>query len=122
MVPETGMSNAFGYIPSEANFIHPGKRPLSSISTSIVERPNGTVSLVTGSAGGIITTTLQVMLNVLEKNTTAHEALTAPRMHDQLVPQEVSFEYAFDNSTIAYMKEIGSKSHGWRRGRAQLKL
>ncbi|KAJ4156431.1 hypothetical protein NW754_008060 [Fusarium falciforme] len=123
MVPETGMvmnnemndfsipgeSNAFGYIPSEANFIRPGKRPLSSISTSIVERPDGTISLVTGSAGGsrIITATLQVMLNVLEKNMTAHEALAAPRMHDQLVPQEVRFEYAFDNSTVAYMKEIG---------------
>ncbi|RSL90154.1 hypothetical protein CDV31_015736 [Fusarium ambrosium] len=123
MVPETGMvmnnemndfsipgeSNAFGYIPSEANFIRPGKRPLSSISTSIVERPDGTVSLVTGSAGGsrIITATLQVMLNVLEKNMTAHEALAAPRMHDQLVPQQVRFEYSFDNSTVAYMKEIG---------------
>lgn len=123
MVPETGMvmnnemndfsipgeSNAFGYIPSEANFIRPGKRPLSSISTSIVERPDGTVSLVTGSAGGsrIITATLQVMLNVLEKNMTAHEALVAPRMHDQLVPQQVRFEYSFDNSTVAYMKEIG---------------
>lgn len=123
MVPETGVvmnnemndfsipgeSNAFGYIPSEANFIRPGKRPLSSISTSIVERPDGTVSLVTGSAGGsrIITATLQVMLNVLEKNMTAHEALAAPRMHDQLVPQQVRFEYAFDNSTVAYMKEIG---------------
>ncbi|KAF4472220.1 gamma-glutamyltransferase [Fusarium albosuccineum] len=123
MVPETGVvmndemndfsipgeSNAFGYIPSEANFIRPGKRPLSSISTSIVERPDGTVSLVTGSAGGsrIITATLQVMLNVLEKNMTAHDALAAPRLHDQLVPQQITFEYAFDNSTVAYLKEIG---------------
>ncbi|KAM5343568.1 hypothetical protein ACJ41O_012105 [Fusarium nematophilum] len=123
MVPETGLvmnnemndfsipgqSNAFGYVPSEANFIRPGKRPLSSISTSIVERPDGTVSLVTGSAGGsrIITATLQVMLNVLEKNMTALEALTEPRLHDQLVPQQVTFEYTFDNSTVAYLKEIG---------------
>lgn len=104
-----GESNAFGYIPSEANYIRPGKRPLSSISTSIVERPDGTVSLVTGSAGGsrIITATLQVMLNVLEKNMTAHGALAAPRLHDQLVPQQVSFEYTYDNSTVAYLKEIG---------------
>ncbi|KAF4970395.1 hypothetical protein FZEAL_10050 [Fusarium zealandicum] len=123
MVPETGLvmnnemndfsipgeSNAFGFIPSEANFVRPGKRPLSSISTSIVERPDGSVSLVTGSAGGsrIITATLQVMLNVLERNMTALRALSAPRMHDQLVPQQVSFEYAFDNSTVAYMNEIG---------------
>lgn len=124
MVPETGVimnnemndfsipgsSNAFGFIPSEANFIRPGKRPLSSISTTIVERANGIVSLVTGSAGGsrIITATLQVVLNVLEKNMTTHEALAEPRIHDQLVPQQVAFEYTFDNSTVAYMKEIGN--------------
>ncbi|KAH6976161.1 gamma-glutamyltranspeptidase [Ilyonectria sp. MPI-CAGE-AT-0026] len=124
MVPETGVimnnemndfsipgsSNAFGFIPSEANFIRPGKRPLSSISTTIVERANGIVSLVTGSAGGsrIITATLQVVLNVLEKNMTTHEALAEPRIHDQLVPQQVAFEYTYDNSTVAYMKEIGN--------------
>lgn len=124
MVPETGVimnnemndfsipgsSNAFGFIPSEANFIRPGKRPLSSISTTIVERANGIVSLVTGSAGGsrIITATLQVLLNVLEKNMTTHEALAEPRIHDQLVPQQVAFEYTFDNSTVAYMQEIGN--------------
>ncbi|KAF7551243.1 hypothetical protein G7Z17_g5165 [Cylindrodendrum hubeiense] len=124
MVPETGVimnnemndfsipgsSNAFGYIPSEANYIRPGKRPLSSISTTIVERANGIVSLVTGSAGGsrIITATLQVLLNVLEKNMTAPEALAEPRLHDQMVPQRVEFEYTYDNSTVAYMKEIGN--------------
>ncbi|KAL7758399.1 hypothetical protein ACKLNR_012926 [Fusarium oxysporum f. sp. zingiberi] len=123
MVPETGLvmnnemndfsipgqSNAFGYIPNSANYIRPGKRPLSSISTSIVERPDGGVSLVTGSAGGsrIITATLQVMLNVLDKNMSVFDALAEPRMHDQLVPQEVRFEYTFDNSTVAYMQQIG---------------
>lgn len=124
IVPETGIimnnemndfsipgeSNQFGFIPSEANFIRPGKRPLSSISTTIVEGPDGQVSLVTGSAGGsrIITATAQVVLNAIDKNMTAHEALAAPRLHDQLVPRTVTFEYAFDNSTVAYMKEIGN--------------
>ncbi|KAF4992804.1 hypothetical protein FGRMN_6906 [Fusarium graminum] len=124
VVPETGVimnnemndfsipgeSNQFGFVPSEANFIRPGKRPLSSISTSIVEGPDGKVSLVTGSAGGsrIITATTQIILNALEKNMTVQEAVAAPRLHDQLVPQQISFEYAFDNSTVAYLKEIGN--------------
>ncbi|KAF5686650.1 heterokaryon incompatibility (het-6OR allele) [Fusarium circinatum] len=105
-----GQSNAFGFIPSEANFIRPGKRPLSSISTTIVEGPDGKVSLVTGSAGGsrIITATVQVVLNALEKNMTVHDALAAPRLHDQLEPRQVTFEYAYDNSTVAYLKEIGN--------------
>ncbi|RBQ79058.1 hypothetical protein FVER14953_03657 [Fusarium verticillioides] len=105
-----GQSNAFGFIPSEANFIRPGKRPLSSISTTIAEGPDGKVSLVTGSAGGsrIITATVQVVLNALEKNMTVHDALAAPRLHDQLEPRQVTFEYAYDNSTVAYLKEIGN--------------
>jgi gamma-glutamyltranspeptidase/glutathione hydrolase len=124
IVPETGVimnnemndfsipgeSNQFGFIPSEANFIHPGKRPLSSIATTIVEGPDGKVSLVTGAAGGsrIITATAQVILNALDKNMTVEKALAAPRLHDQLVPRQVSFEYKFDNSTVAYLKEIGN--------------
>ncbi|CAG7559982.1 unnamed protein product [Fusarium equiseti] len=105
-----GESNQFGFIPSEANFIRPGKRPLSSISTTIVEGPDGQVSLVTGSAGGsrIITATAQVVLNTIDKNMTVAEALAAPRLHDQLVPRRVTFEYAFDNSTVAYLEGIGN--------------
>ncbi|KAJ4266092.1 hypothetical protein NW762_004069 [Fusarium torreyae] len=124
IVPETGVimnnemndfsipgeSNAFGYVPSPANFIRPGKRPLSSIADTIVEGPDGKVSLVTGAAGGsrITTSTIQVVLNALEKNMTVHEALAAPRLHDQLIPRQISFEYTFDNSTVAYLKGIGN--------------
>ncbi|KAI0473382.1 gamma-glutamyltranspeptidase [Xylariaceae sp. FL0804] len=123
MVPETGVimndemndfsipgsSNAFGYIASEANYIRPGKRPLSSISPSIVETPGGRLYLVTGSAGGsrIITATLQIVRNVLDRGMTTLEALAQPRMHDQLVPDQVSFEYAYDNATVAYMASLG---------------
>lgn len=123
MVPETGVimnnemndfsipgsSNAFGYIPSEANYIVPGKRPLSSISPTIVETPEGRLYLIVGSAGGsrIITATIQNIHHVLDQNMTAPEALAQPRLHDQLVPNLVSFEYAYDNSTVAYMKSLG---------------
>lgn len=104
-----GSSNAFGYIPSPENFIRPGKRPLSSISGTIVETPEGKLYFVIGSAGGsrIITATIQNIHHVIDQNFTTAEALAAPRLHDQLVPAQVSFEYAYDNSTVAYMKSLG---------------
>ncbi|CAJ2499823.1 Uu.00g026760.m01.CDS01 [Anthostomella pinea] len=122
MVPETGVimndemndfsipnsSNAFGYIPSAANFIRPGKRPLSSISPTIVEK-DGRLYFVIGSAGGsrIITATIQNIHHVLDQGMTTEEALAQPRFHDQLEPNQVSFEYAYDNSTVAYMASLG---------------
>jgi gamma-glutamyltranspeptidase/glutathione hydrolase len=123
MVPETGVimnnemndfsipgtTNAFGYIPSPANYIRPGKRPLSSISPTIVESADGKLYLVVGSAGGsrIITATIQNIHHVLDQNMTTPEALAQPRLHDQLVPNQVSFEYAYDNRTVAYMTSLG---------------
>lgn len=105
-----GSSNAFGYIPSANNYIRPGKRPLSSISPVIVEfANNGTLYFLTSSAGGsrIITANIQNTINVLDKNLTAPQALAQPRLHDQLVPNQVSFEYAYNNETVAYMKSLG---------------
>ncbi|KAI5358400.1 Putative gamma-glutamyltranspeptidase, nucleophile aminohydrolase [Septoria linicola] len=105
-----GSSNAFGYIPSPANYIRPGKRPLSSITPTIVEHSsNGTLYFVTSAAGGsrILTSTAQNLWNVLDKNATAAESLAAPRLHDQLVPNQVSFEYAYDNATVAYLASLG---------------
>ncbi|KAK3319419.1 gamma-glutamyltransferase 1 [Apodospora peruviana] len=124
MVPETGVimnnemndfsvpgvSNAFGYIPSPANFIRPGKRPLSSISPTIVETlSSGKLYFVVGAAGGsrIITSTIQNIHHVLDRKMTSPKALAQPRLHDQLVPNLVSFEYAYDNATVAYMKSLG---------------
>lgn len=110
-----GVSNAFGYIPSPANFIRPGKRPLSSIAPVIIEHLNSTslpqaFYVAIGAAGGsrIITSTVQNILHILDGKKTTVEALAEPRIHDQLVPPQVSFEYAFDNSTTAFLKEIGA--------------
>jgi len=123
MVPETGVimnnemndfsipgsSNAFGYIPSPANYIRPGKRPLSSISPTIVETSDGKLYFSIGSAGGsrIITATIQNLHHVLDQKMTSAEALAQPRLHDQLSPNQVSFEWAYDNSTVAYLKSLG---------------
>ncbi|KAI7072916.1 gamma-glutamyltransferase, partial [Hortaea werneckii] len=85
-----GSSNAFGYIPSPVNYIRPGKRPLSSITPVIVEHANGSFYYAVASAGGsrIITAVLQNLWHVLDQNMTAPEALAAPRLHDQLVPNQ----------------------------------
>lgn len=124
MVPETGIimndemndfsipgsSNAFGYAPSPANYIRPGKRPLSSISPVIVEHAaNNTLFLATGAAGGsrIITATMQTVWHVVDQNMTIAQALAQPRLHDQLTPNDVSLEYAYDNSTAAFLKARG---------------
>lgn len=122
MVPETGVvmnnemndfsipgsDNAFGYIPSPANFVRPGKRPLSSICPLIVSNPDGDVYFVTGAAGGsrIISSTVQSVINVLDRGMSASSALREPRLHDQLMPPETTFEFAFDNATVAYMRDV----------------
>lgn len=104
-----GSSNAFGYVPSPSNYVRPGKRPLSSISPAIVELPDGTLYYVIGAAGGsrIITATIQSLVHVLDQNLTAPQALAEPRLHDQLLPNRVTFEYAYDNDTVAFMKSRG---------------
>ncbi|RYP50076.1 hypothetical protein DL769_011003 [Monosporascus sp. CRB-8-3] len=123
MIPETGVimnnemndfsipgsSNAFGYIPSPANFVRPGKRPLSSISPTIVETPDGKLYYAIGAAGGsrIITATLQNIHFVIDRGMTAAEALTEPRLHDQLSPNWATLEWAYDNGTAAYLSSLG---------------
>jgi gamma-glutamyltranspeptidase / glutathione hydrolase len=104
-----GVSNAFGYVPSPANYVRPGKRPLSSISPTIVETAEGVLYFVIGAAGGsrIITSTIQNIINVLDRNMTAPEALKYPRLHDQLIPNTVQFEYAYDNETTSFLRSLG---------------
>lgn len=105
-----GQSNAFGYDPSPANFIRPGKRPLSSISGTIVEhKANDSFFYAIGSAGGsrIVTATIQNLWHVLDQNQSVAEALKEPRLHDQLSPNTVSFEYTYNNETTAFMRGLG---------------
>jgi gamma-glutamyltranspeptidase/glutathione hydrolase len=123
MVPETGVimnnemndfsipgsSDAFGYLPSPSNYIRPGKKPMSSITPTIVEFPDGSLYYVIGAAGGsrIITATIQNLIHVLDRNMTVPEALAQPRLHDQLIPNQAFFEYAYNNETVAFMKSRG---------------
>ncbi|EFQ30116.1 gamma-glutamyltranspeptidase [Colletotrichum graminicola] len=106
-----GVRNAFGFEPSPANFIRANKRPLSSITPVIVEHPDGTLYVTVGAAGGsrILSSTAQVTWHVLEHGRTMKEALREPRLHDQLMPNVVTFEYPFDNDTVASMLEKGHR-------------
>lgn len=88
-----GVPNIYGLIGGTANAVAPEKRPLSSMSPTIVLK-DGKVCLVVGSPGGsrIITTTLQVISNVIDHGMTISEAVMAPRLHMQWVPDELRIE------------------------------
>ena len=94
-------SNSFGLYPSESNYVQPGKRPLSSMSPSIlVEKSSGKVLIVGGASGGprIITSTAQVILNYVTKGLDLISAVFSPRYHSQLLPDVAYIE----NRTITW--------------------
>jgi gamma-glutamyltranspeptidase / glutathione hydrolase len=89
-----GKPNMFGLVQGEQNAIAPGKRMLSAMSPTIVLDPHGRILLVAGAAGGprIITTTSQIILNVIQHNMTLADAMRAPRIHHQALPDELIVE------------------------------
>ena len=103
-----GASNAFGLVGFEANLPGPGKRPLSSMSPTIVLK-DGKPVLVTGTPGGsrIISAVLQVVVNVLDYGMDVAAAVAAPRLHHQWLPDEVRIERGFAEDTIAALKAKG---------------
>ena len=103
-----GASNAYGLVGFEANLPGPGKRPLSSMSPTIVLR-DGKPVLVTGSPGGsrIISTVLQVIVNVLDYKMDVAAAVAAPRLHHQWLPDEVRVERGFPDDVLSELKTMG---------------
>jgi gamma-glutamyltranspeptidase / glutathione hydrolase len=103
-----GASNAFGLVGFEANLPGPGKRPLSSMSPTIVLK-DGKPVLVTGSPGGsrIISTVLQVIVNVLDYRMDVAAAVAAPRLHHQWMPDEVKVEPGFPPDVLEGLKAKG---------------
>ncbi len=105
-----GASNAYGLVGFEANLPGPGKRPLSSMSPTIVLKDNKPV-LVTGSPGGsrIISTVLQVIVDVLDYHMNVAAAVAAPRLHHQWLPDEVRTERGFAEETLAALQAKGHR-------------
>lgn len=103
-----GVPNAYGLIGGEANKVEPGKRMLSSMSPTIVKKDGKNV-IVTGSPGGsrIITTTLQVILNVIDHGMNIQTAVNAPRIHHQWLPDEIRIEQGISPDTIELLESRG---------------
>jgi gamma-glutamyltranspeptidase / glutathione hydrolase len=105
-----GVPNAFGLVGGEANAPGPGKRPLSSMTPTIVLK-DGKPVLVTGSPGGsrIITAVLQVIVNVLDRKLPIAEAVAQPRLHQQWWPDEVLVEPGFSPDLIRALEARGHR-------------
>ena len=103
-----GAANAFGLTGGAANAPGPGKRPLSSMTPTIVLKA-GKPYLVTGSPGGsrIITTVLQVILNVIDFHMDVAGAVTAPRVHNQWLPDGIAVEQAVPAETVRGLEALG---------------
>ncbi len=104
-----GVPNLYGLIGSSANEIAPNKRPLSSMSPTIVTKDNE-LFMVVGSPGGarIITTVLQVISNVIDHGMNLQEAVLFPRFHMQYLPDEIRYEkFGLSNDTIEALQNMG---------------
>jgi len=102
--------NTYGLVGADANAPAPHKRPLSSMTPTIVLK-RGKVFLVTGSPGGsrIITTVLQIISNVIDHGMDIAQATSAPRIHHQWLPDQVSAERGYPEATLRALEARGHK-------------
>jgi len=103
-----GEANAYGLVQGEANRIQPGKRPLSSMSPTLVLR-DGQAWLATGSPGGgvIINTVLQTILNAMDFDMNVAAAAAAPRVHHQWLPDVLRVEEGISSDTLKLLRDMG---------------
>lgn len=104
-----GEKNLYGLVQGAANNIAPGKRPLSSMSPTLVTKDNK-IFMILGSPGGsrIITITLQTALNIIDHGMAPQEAVDAPRFHHQWLPDEVYYEqHGLSADTLNILRKMG---------------
>ena len=106
-----GVPNAYGLRQGDQNAIAPGRRPLSSMTPTLVFHADGRPLLATGSPGGsrIITTVLQVLLNRLVHGLNLASAVAVPRIHSQLWPDQISIEQGLSPDTIQRLEAMGHR-------------
>nr|WP_233828277.1 gamma-glutamyltransferase [Paraburkholderia sp. ZP32-5] len=108
---KVGVQNMFGLVQGARNSIAPGKRPLSSMAPTVVLK-DGKVFMVVGSPGGsrIITITLETALNVIDYGMAPQDAVDAPRIHHQWLPDEVDYEtQGLSPDTLKILQQMGYK-------------
>jgi gamma-glutamyltranspeptidase/glutathione hydrolase len=104
-----GVPNLFGLVQGVRNDIEAGKRPLSSMTPTILLK-DGKLFMVTGSRGGsrITTTVLSTIQNIIDYGMNVQQAVNAPRVHMQWLPDQIDYEPgALDDSTMAALREMG---------------
>ena len=104
-----GVANLYGLVQGEANAIAPKKTPLSSMSPTIITK-DGKLFMVIGSPGGarIITITLEAIVNVIDHGMNIQEAINAPRIHHQWLPEKVAMEpFALSSDTLKTLVAMG---------------
>jgi gamma-glutamyltranspeptidase / glutathione hydrolase len=107
---QPGQPNMFALVQGEANAISPGKRMLSAMSPTIVVDPKGKLFMVLGARGGprIITSTTQVILNVIANGMTLSDAMSAPRIHHQALPDDIRIDAGgFRPEVLSELKAMG---------------
>ncbi len=112
---QPGTANQFGLIQAEANAIAPGKRALSAMTPTVVLDPNGKLFMVLGARGGprIITNTAQVILNVIDNHMSLADAMSAPRIHHQALPDVITYDLGgVDSATVERLKAMGYETLG----------
>ncbi|MEO7659358.1 MAG: gamma-glutamyltransferase, partial [Pyrinomonadaceae bacterium] len=110
-----GKANMFGLIQGERNRVQPGKRPLSSMTPTIVLRKDGSVWFALGARGGprIISAVMQSVINVIDYDMDIQRAIDAPRIHHQWFPDEILYEpYSLSPDTLSILTGYGHKFTG----------
>jgi len=105
-----GTANMYGLIQGERNAIAPRKRPLSAMTPTFVLRRDGSLWFAIGSPGGatIINTVLQIITNIIDYDMNLQQAIDAPRIHNQWLPDEVAYEpYALSEDTLRILRSRG---------------
>jgi gamma-glutamyltranspeptidase/glutathione hydrolase len=107
-VAKPGAPNMFGMVGGDANAIEPGKRPVSSMTPTIITK-NGKLFMVVGAPGGsrITTGVMQVILDVLDFGMNPQEAVDLPRFHQQWKPDYLYLESGFSEATREALKKMG---------------
>jgi gamma-glutamyltranspeptidase / glutathione hydrolase len=107
-----GKPNLFGLIQGERNSVQPGKRPLSSMTPTIVLRKDGSFWFALGARGGprIISAVVQIIVNMIDHDMDIQDAMDAPRVHHQWLPDEVLYEpLGFSPDTLSVLSERGHR-------------